>query len=165
MKVLDNVYTDYYVYEDSLNNMNWELLDSMKNILGYECQYAKCRFRGREYFAWFTPQVAVNEGPWKFHGLPGLIMEVYDSRNQYHFTISSIYPCKNPQDIIILPEKTPEGNKYIKTQRKDFLRLSVKYSKDAGGYSGMMSSVHIEGVTDSKPKILKYDLMERDYKE
>lgn len=163
MTVHDRVQREYYVYEDSLTTQQWELLDSSKTVLGYACRYAKCFFRGREYYAWFTPEVAVGEGPWKFYGLPGLIMEVGDSRNQYHFIITGIYP-DGGQGTIAVPKKTQDGTKFIKTDRKAFLRLSEKYLKDVGGYTMITSTIRVEGVTESNPKILRYDLMERDYK-
>lgn len=163
MTVHDRVQKEHYVYEDSLDTQKWELLDSCKTVLGYECQYAKCSFRGREYYAWFTPEVSVGEGPWKFYGLPGLIMEVGDSRDQYRFSITSIYPDEKGE-LIKVPKKTLEGTKYIKTERRDFLKLTEKYLKDIGGYTMITSTVRVEGVTESNPRILRYDLMERDYK-
>ncbi len=54
-------------------------------ILGYKCQRATCRFRGRDFEAWFAPSIPVKRGPWKFQGLPGLILKVYDKDKLYTF--------------------------------------------------------------------------------
>ena len=64
--------------------------DSVKTVCGYKCHLATCSFRGRDYKAWYTTQLPYPEGPWKFNGLPGLITEVYDTKNHYHFTLVSL---------------------------------------------------------------------------
>ena len=51
MKVTDDLMSQYYEYSDSLGVQNWVVEgDSIKNILGYNCQKATCRFRGRSWF-------------------------------------------------------------------------------------------------------------------
>jgi GLPGLI family protein len=39
---------------------------------------------GRPFFAADLP---FQEGPYRFHGLPGLIVELYDEQNDYHFNL------------------------------------------------------------------------------
>ncbi len=89
--VMDRVRSDHFIYEDDLNMQEWNLQeDSTKTILGYECQKATCKFRGREWTAWFALDIPISDGPWKFSGLPGLIMEVYDRGNQQYFCINGM---------------------------------------------------------------------------
>ena len=52
MTVTDQIGSDYVIYEDSLNAQNWQITDSVKTVLGYECQQATCDFRGRQWTAW-----------------------------------------------------------------------------------------------------------------
>lgn len=54
-------------------------------ILGYPCMLATTNFRGRTYSAWFTLEIPINDGPWKFYGLPGLILKVEDSEGIFTF--------------------------------------------------------------------------------
>ncbi|TAE11577.1 MAG: GLPGLI family protein [Bacteroidetes bacterium] len=67
--------TKFYV-KDSLHNFKWELLPDTATILKRKCLSAKTTFRGREYKVFYTPEIPVSDGPWKFGGLPGLILEV-----------------------------------------------------------------------------------------
>ena len=119
MTVADAISLERYVYRDSMNCMHWQIKEDAKEILGYSCQKAECDFRGRHYTAWFTPDIPVSDGPWKFSGLPGLIMEVSDRGNQYHFTITGIEKVAEP---IVFSPSTSQGGKFIKTSPKKFLK-------------------------------------------
>ena len=77
------------VKEDSIQ-WKWKLHQEIKKIGGFICQKATIKFRGRNYIAWFTNEIPVPFGPWKFKGLPGLILEVYDTDNVFHITTSKI---------------------------------------------------------------------------
>lgn len=68
----------YYVYEQS-PYFKWEILKEKKTIKDYTCQKAKTHFRGRTYYVWFTTEIPTQTGPWKFNGLPGLILRVENS--------------------------------------------------------------------------------------
>lgn len=68
-------------------NFNWKIVDSVKTINGYNCYKALSEnFRGRSYTAWFTYEIPVPFGPYKFNGLPGLILEIYDDLKLVHIT-------------------------------------------------------------------------------
>ena len=84
--VYHNFGFDNYVYAEDIEPQEWILGDSVRSILGYECRLAECDYRGRHWIAWYAPEIAVSEGPWKLGGLPGLILEAYDSRRHYVFT-------------------------------------------------------------------------------
>ncbi len=73
-----------FLYEDELD-IQWQILPERKQISGYSCQKAIADFRGRTWEAWFTNEIPVSDGPWKFQGLPGLILEVTDSQNHFRF--------------------------------------------------------------------------------
>ena len=70
-----------YRYSEELPVQDWELQEDTLTICGHLCQKASCHFRGIDYIAWFTPELSVSNGPWKFGGLPGLILKVYDVDN------------------------------------------------------------------------------------
>lgn len=56
----------------------WSIESDTLSILGHNCQKASVLFAGRKYTAWFALDIPVGDGPWKFWGLPGLIMHVED---------------------------------------------------------------------------------------
>ncbi len=70
-----------FTIKDSINIINWNIKKEKKEILGYVCTLAETFFRGRTYQAWFTTQLIAG-GPWKFDGLPGMILKA-DSKDGY----------------------------------------------------------------------------------
>ena len=81
-------------YKDSLNSMKWELIDEKKMIDSIDCFKAMAFFRGRNYIAWYAPNIAIANGPWKLGGLPGLIIEAYDEKMDMHFTLEKLIKNK-----------------------------------------------------------------------
>lgn len=63
---------------------DWQITENTKTILGYECQEAVCTFRGRSYKAYFSTALPYSSGPYKFDGLPGLILEVISNDEKVH---------------------------------------------------------------------------------
>lgn len=92
VKVYDQ-YRDLGVYTEPLaGEMAWELLpDSARTVMGYECVGAKTLYHGREWMAWFAPEIPVSDGPWKLQGLPGLILEAYPTDGSaFHFVATGL---------------------------------------------------------------------------
>ena len=77
-------------YQEPLPQIKWGFSSEKKTILGYPCQLATCRFRGRNYSAWFTLTLPLSAGPWKFSSLPGLVLEVYDDTGEVKYTADEI---------------------------------------------------------------------------
>ncbi|MBD5379256.1 MAG: GLPGLI family protein [Bacteroides sp.] len=77
-------------YTEELQTPEWTITDSVKTIIGYECFKATTDFKGRQWIAWFTPEIPISDGPWKLHGLPGLILEAYDISHDYEFDAKGI---------------------------------------------------------------------------
>jgi len=88
----------------------WRLTDGVKKIGGFNCQKATIEFRGREYTAWFTEEIPVPFGPWKFQGLSGLILEVYDKDGVFHIVTKKLKIGKQLEcDIKIDKSKFESG--------------------------------------------------------
>lgn len=80
-----------YRYSEPMPEFHWQIQSSdVRNILGYECRKAVTTFRGRTWTAWYTTQIPVLNGPWKFNGLPGLILNAYDGDRYFEYTAVGI---------------------------------------------------------------------------
>ncbi len=77
-------------HKEDVPDFKWVISEEHKQVMNYECIKATCSFRGRDYEAWFTPDIPMSYGPWKFCGLPGLKLEIRDSKNEYIFVCKAI---------------------------------------------------------------------------
>lgn len=76
--------------EEPIPDFDWQITGKSKTVAEHQSFEATTTFRGRDYSAWFAPDIPVNAGPWKFSGLPGLILEVNDHDKQYNWYCQSI---------------------------------------------------------------------------
>ncbi|MGN7783023.1 GLPGLI family protein [Niabella sp. 22666] len=81
---------DTYGYEEDLTTLNWTVTENTEKYGQYNCQLAKVNYGGRNWNALFTTDVPVNNGPYKFSGLPGLIVKMWDDKNQCVFELAEI---------------------------------------------------------------------------
>ena len=70
--------------------LNWIIHDDTLNISNIKCQKASLSFRGRNYTAWFSTEHNIPFGPFKFYGLPGLIIQIQDDKKEVYFSLNSI---------------------------------------------------------------------------
>lgn len=94
---ITNIKNQNYKIIEDLPKMDWKLSKGAESkiISQFVCNKASLNFRGRNYIAWYTPYVSIPFGPWKFYGLPGLILEIYDVNNDYHWTLEKIVDPSN----------------------------------------------------------------------
>ncbi|CAL2062083.1 GLPGLI family protein [Tenacibaculum sp. 190524A05c] len=127
------------VKEDSFQWI-WTLKDEQKKIGGFTCQKASIEFRGRTYIAWFTKEIPVPYGPWKFNGLSGLILEVYDTDRVFHIVAKKVKIEKNPVCKITVDKSKFKSSLTIDQYRKrkvelikeDLAKLSARLPKGYG---------------------------------
>ncbi|GHT67714.1 hypothetical protein AGMMS50239_31390 [Bacteroidia bacterium] len=105
-------------YEEALPDMKWNLSNDTSTVCGYLCKKATTSFRGRNYTAWYTQEIPVSDGPWKFNGLPGLILKAIDAQEFFSFECTAIERSKGIKLIgkrnIIRPLNRTEYNKLIR---------------------------------------------------
>jgi GLPGLI family protein len=77
--------TFYKLSEEA--KQQWTITDSIKVSNNFRLQKASTQFGGRNWIAWFTKDIPMPYGPYKFNGLPGLIMELYDTQKNYYFNV------------------------------------------------------------------------------
>jgi len=113
---------DNFSYEES-PTFNWEISKEKKEVSGYSCQKAITDYGGRKYTAWFASEIPVSSGPYKFGGLPGLIIEISDTDNDYNFKLIEL---KKLDDSILL-DNDPNT---IKTEKDIFLKILKEYEEN-----------------------------------
>lgn len=157
---------DWFRYEEDMPHFDWQLGDSTRTILGYECREARCSFRGRDWRVFYCEEIPVMDGPWKFCGLPGLIMSACDKNNDYSFECIGI---KNNTSRPITIYDVP----YNIIGRRKFYDTLHRYETNPYGYVETVSGIHVT-VTDEAgnpvlsaydPIELGYDFIERDWKD
>lgn len=87
-------YNGYYT--EPACQQKWTLHADQKTIIGYQCQRATCHWRGRDFEAWFTPEIPIRLGPWSFGGLPGLILKINDTEGLYTWEAVGLRSGKFP---------------------------------------------------------------------
>ena len=87
---IDRIPFDTYTFEEEMESPDWALESDTLTVCGYTCKKATTTYFGRNYTAWYAPEIPISDGPWKFFGLPGLILKVEDDREHYSFECIAI---------------------------------------------------------------------------
>lgn len=69
-------------------SLSWKLSENDTLIGGFKCKKATLESFGRNWTAWYAPEIAITTGPYKFKGLPGLILRIFDSEKNFDFTLN-----------------------------------------------------------------------------
>lgn len=143
-------------YAESMSEQNWTIGDSTKKILCYECVMAEMDYHGRHWTAWFTPEVPLQDGPWKLCGLPGLILAADADNGKYIFEATGIESIDMPFSKKIYGHTLSE-----KMDRKEMRQITLNFYKNSNAQ--MSAAYGITGMPeDDLPE--EFDLIETDYK-
>ncbi|MDN3606568.1 GLPGLI family protein [Kaistella yonginensis] len=86
-------FEEYDLLENTVLNLqttdsqNFLLTSEKKQVKDLTLQKATTTWGGRNWIAWFSKEIPFQEGPYKFHGLPGLIVEITDDKDNYKFSL------------------------------------------------------------------------------
>lgn len=150
---LDKVIREKFRITEPLEQPQWDIIaDSTKQILNYDCQMARCTFKGRTWTAWFTADIPLDNGPWKLCGLPGLILRAYDSKQQYIFDCVGMKQAGEAENITY----DPKFDKYATATMKEFVDYQAKaVPEDALAASGIKIEVPEEMKAELMKKLAK----------
>jgi len=95
---------NYYVTEEPMPAINWKITKDTMSFAGQRCQKATTHFKGRDYVAWFSPDLPFRNGPWKLNGLPGLIVEAYDAKKEVVFNFAGFEDKSQSGDMIAVDQ-------------------------------------------------------------
>jgi len=168
----ERLFTNYLVDED-VPKINWKIAKDTTSFSGIHCQKATAHFKGRNWTAWFAPELPFQSGPWKLNGLPGLIVEAFDETKTVKFQFAGFenvtteevqktaanepkinVPGGGLGSVKIIGLET--GNTYlgteiklpadaVKTTRKDLDKLKEARDKDPQGF--MQAQMAASGIT------------------
>lgn len=122
-------FVELYEYDEKTPKFNWKLEEGSKEILDYNCNKATVEYGGRTYTAWYTKNIPINSGPYKFEGLPGLILEIYDSNNDFNFEVIAM--DNNPLPIYIRNDE-----KIFFVSKEKFRTIELSYYENPGFFHG-----------------------------
>ncbi len=151
LRFTGNIIGDMYYYDEPLHPMEWTIGDETKEVLGHQCQKATTTWRGRKWTAWFS-DIPYSDGPWKFGGLPGLILEMSDSTGQHKIRVKEI---KHE----IFPLGTWNKNSMFKSKRERYKEMLEKVVEDLHGAligSGRVKESPEEKAKPRKPRRMFY---------
>lgn len=118
MDVFEDIKDFKFRYVEN-EKLNWEILKEKKKVGKVNAQLARCNAYGRIWYAWFSLEIPLNYGPYKFKGLPGLIISLYDSEKKLNFTLESYKKKKEKYNAPKIKDyKLIAKDKYYKNRFK-----------------------------------------------
>lgn len=131
--LFSRISTDNYKIEED-KKPEWKILPDKQKIGEYSAQKATTNFGGREWTAWFSTDIPFQDGPYKFYGLPGLIVKIEDKTGSHSMTLVG------NKTIAIASDKEPElpqgvqifgmGGKDIEINESQFKKVWKAYVND-----------------------------------
>ena len=142
-------------YSEPVPVMQWEFAaDSTRTILGFECQMATVEFAGRKYSAWFTTELPLPYGPYKFGGLPGLILKIEDAEKQFLWEATAFEKSGMPIEIYQYnDEKTCSSSEAAKTIERCYKTPNAFLLGAIGGGKGRIYITGKDGKTRDASEI------------
>lgn len=89
LSYFNSLLSDEYLVQDA-RKQEWKILSDKEKIGNFNAQKAVCDFAGRKWTAWFTTDIPIQDGPYKFHGLPGLIIKLEDNTHSHIFELKGV---------------------------------------------------------------------------
>ena len=118
-------------YNEDLK-FDWKIQSGKEKIGAYNTQKATTEYGGRKWTAWFTPDIPLQDGPYKFYGLPGLIVKVTDDGNNYSWELKGNKKVDNFKEATYLESVQPggDGGKVVEVSRDKFEKTFGEFKKD-----------------------------------
>jgi len=118
----NRIFRDKYKISDN-RKIEWKIGMETTKIGEWKVQKAETDFAGRHWIAWFTEEIPIQDGPYKFHGLPGLIVKLEDLGKSHVFNLQAVKNLKEIQKDVI-------DQKEILVKQKQYDKLVKEYEND-----------------------------------
>lgn len=96
-------------YKEPVIN-NWKLINESKKINSFNCKRAEVYYKGRNWVAWYSTDIPFSYGPYKFSGLPGLIIKITDDSGDYDYEMVQAASSDNVKDMFLSVSKLRYDN-------------------------------------------------------
>ncbi|WP_407404727.1 GLPGLI family protein [Chryseobacterium sp.] len=123
----DRLEMDEFKVSDD-RNINWKILPEKEKIGELMTQKATTNFAGRLWTAWFTTEIPLQDGPYKFRGLPGLIVKIEDRTKSHSFVLNGIKNLGS-KDWISISEKD-RFHPLVNLPIDKFNKMVIEYRKN-----------------------------------
>lgn len=112
-------------------NFNWKISPEKEKIGDYDTQKATTEYGGRQWTAWFSTSIPFQDGPYKFKGLPGLIVKIEDKDKNYSWVLKGNKKIENFEELSYAEKISPGGGgKLTIVPREKFEKTMAQYKKD-----------------------------------
>lgn len=114
--------------------IKWNILPETQKIENYNCQKATANFSGRIWEAWFSKDLPFPDGPYKFQGLPGLIVKMEDKTKSHQFLLKGSKKLKADDHsweyISALEKEAKNEFQGVKVSPAQYKKLFMTYKND-----------------------------------
>lgn len=147
-------------YGEPGERIRWELLPRTDSVCGYGCHTAMAEFRGRRWTVWYAPDIPVAYGPWKFAGLPGLVLQAEDAAGEFRWTCERIGTTAAP----IVWYDTEESKELTRKQILRYFRnfYAAPFAQMRGSYTGNFRVVSADRKWLDESWTIPYNPIERE---
>lgn len=151
---------DEYKVSDE-RKLNWKILPDKEKIDEFNAQKAIADFAGRKWIAWFVSDIPIQDGPYKFHGLPGLIVKIEDETKSHSFVLKEIKNLKQNEEWISEEKKQRLGALITLSQEKYKKQFLDNRNNPTKGIRQLMASGRKVMMTDENGKQMDVEEMLR----
>lgn len=115
---------------DEPAKFDWKISDEKAKIGAYNAQKATTEFGGRKWTAWFSSDLPFQDGPYKFSGLPGLIVKIEDEGKNYSWVLKGNKKVPDWNEVTYMEKLSNLGLKVTEMPREKFEKTFNDFKKD-----------------------------------
>lgn len=109
---------------------DWKISNEKAKIGAYNAQKATTEFGGKKWTAWFSSELPFQDGPYKFSGLPGLIVKIEDEGKNYSWVLQGNKKVPNWEELTYMEKISNVGLKVTEMPREKFEKTFNDFKKD-----------------------------------
>ncbi|MEO5946181.1 MAG: GLPGLI family protein [Chitinophagaceae bacterium] len=143
-----------YSLEDT-SHIVWQISEETQEYNGLVVHKATTNFKGRTIVVWYCPDIPINAGPYKFNGLPGLIVEAGDSKGDFIFQFKGYYSLDKQVLNFSIKKEEVSRKKYFEITNRiaDDPMEYVRAMSAANGITMTVNSINIPQTNSNKKRV------------